>query len=333
MVFEDKGLEDTWRPENYSGKFYGPTRLRVALTNSRNLVSIRLLRAVGITKAINYAERFGFDARKLPRDLSLALGSASMPPLDIVEGYAVFANGGYHVEPYFIDRIEDEDGQVIFQAKPPRVCRECEEALKKQAEQQNENTTNNSVVTSAADSTGINTEIEATQTELAPRVISEQNTYIMRTIMRDVILLGTGRRALQIGRRDLGGKTGTTNDQKDAWFSGYSSNLVTTVWVGFDSNKPLGNRETGARAALPMWVDFMGNALKGVPEVPYPQPSGMVTVRIDPDTGLLASNNQSNAVFETFREEFVPTQTAGTNTIPGIETRTSGAAGESEQLF
>ncbi len=337
VVFEDKGLEDTWRPENYSGKFYGPTRLRVALTNSRNLVSIRLLRAVGISKTIEYAERFGFDKNKLPKDLSLALGSASMPPLDIVRGYAVFANGGYRVEPYFIERIEDGDGKLIYQSKPLRVCRECEKQQTGQAEQQASASDNTNVQAAPLENNDvINAEQEQAQVQqqnIAERVITEQNAYIMRTIMRDVVLYGTGRRALQIGRRDLAGKTGTTNDQKDAWFSGYSSSLVTTVWVGFDSNKPLGNRETGARAALPMWVDFMGNAMKGVPEVPYPQPEGLVTVRIDAETGLLATNTQQNAVFETFREEFVPTQRAATATGSGSTIVDPSAPGVTEQLF
>lgn len=341
VVFEDAGLEDTWRPENYSGKFFGPTRLRVALTNSRNLVSIRLLRSIGIRTATDYVARFGFDASTLPQNLSLALGSASITPLEIARGYAVFANGGYLVEPYFIERIEDENGEIIFQTEPARVCYECEQKALREAEK-TKLATANVKTEMPATVTPANTVATTDQTQqatidkqahIAKRIITEQNTYIIRTIMRDVVLYGTGRRALQIGRRDIAGKTGTTNDQKDAWFSGYSSSLVTTAWVGSDTHKPLGSSETGAHAALPMWIDYMGPVLKGVPEVPYPEPKGMVTVRIDAETGLLAADDQKNAVFETFREEFVPTQRADKNNAAGGTTVTPGDTGVTEQLF
>jgi penicillin-binding protein 1A len=180
------------------------------------------------------------------------------------------------------------------------------------------------------------TELQAAEEKtprLAQRVITEQNAYIMRTLMRDVVRYGTGRRALRTGRRDLAGKTGTTNDQKDAWFSGYSSTLVTSAWVGFDMNKPLGSRETGARAALPMWVDFMGHAMKGVPEVPYEQPAGLVTVRIDPETGMLADNSQQDAIFEIFREANVPQQRNVSAVAPGSAGNTPDGDGITEQLF
>lgn len=309
VVFEDSGLENTWRPENYSGKFYGPTRLRVALTKSRNLVSIRLLRTIGIKTAIKYLEQLGFDSSRFPKDLSLALGSVSLTPLEVATAYAMLANGGYHVEPYFIDRIEDSEGNVVYQHEPLRVCRECEH------QQSTE------VTLAAADAgvtgavaPGVSETMEQPKIQqYAPRVMSEQTNYIMQTILRDVIQLGTGRRALAIGRKDLAGKTGTTNDQKDAWFSGFSGTLVTTVWVGFDKQQPLGKRETGASAALPMWVYFMENAMKGVPEKQYEMPSGLVTVKIDPVTGLLAAEGQENAIFEIFRTESVPKQTVDIN--------------------
>jgi penicillin-binding protein 1A len=316
VVFEDSGLEDTWRPENYSGKFYGPTRLRVALTKSRNLVSIRLLRAIGIKKAIKYLEQLGFDTDRLPKDLSLALGSASLTPLEMATGYATLANGGYHVEPYFIDRIEDSEGNIIYQHEPLRVCRECE---KQQDTEVIAPVVNANVeVTAASEQNMAETTSEEEPTEkesqqYAPRVMNEQANYIMRTILRDVIQFGTGRRALTIGRRDLAGKTGTTNDQKDAWFSGFSSTLVTTTWIGFDKHQPLGKRETGASAALPMWIYFMDSAMKGVPEKQLEMPPGLVTVRLDPKTGLLAAEGQENAIFETFRTEFVPKQTVDAN--------------------
>lgn len=316
VVFEDSGLEDTWRPENYSGKFFGPTRLRVALTKSRNLVSIRLLRAVGIKAAIKYLQQLGFDTSRLPKDLSLALGSASLTPLEVATAYAMLANGGYHVEPYFIDRIEDDEGNIIYQHEPLRVCRECEQQQEQELAMAEVNANVEVIATTNENVTEVMTEQEVVEKELqqyAPRVMSEQTNYIIRTILRDVIQLGTGRRALSIGRRDLAGKTGTTNDQKDAWFSGFSSTLVTTAWIGFDRHQPLGKRETGASAALPMWIYFMDSAMKGVPEKQVEMPSGLVTVKLDPETGLLAAEGQKNAIFETFRTETVPKQTVDTN--------------------
>jgi len=292
VVFEDKGLEATWRPENYSGRVFGPTRLREALVKSRNLVSIRLLRAMGISYAINYVSRFGFDKSRLPRDLSLALGSGAVTPLEIVTGYAVFANNGFRVKPWFIERIEDPDGEVLYQTEPATVCRHCDMTEAERAER--------------AAFVGPPRREEQMPVNIAPRVVSAQNVYLMRSMMRDVIQRGTARRARVLHRSDLAGKTGTTNDQHDAWFSGYSSDLVTTVWVGFDRPKPLGERETGGRAALPMWIDYMREALKGLPPRPLERPPGLVTVRIDPKTGLLAPAGFPKAIFETFRVENVP---------------------------
>jgi len=320
VVFDDPSLENTWRPENYSGKFFGPTRLRVGLMKSRNLISIRLLRAVGIKKAVNYATQFGFDESKLPKDLSLALGSASLTPLELAGGYASIANGGYKVSPYFIDRIEDDEGNIIFQNNPLQVCRECEKQIELELQQALEKEVVTNVENSEKQLTEqapLLEEKNIPEVNVAQRIMTEQNNYIMDSILSDVIRSGTGRRARQIGRNDLAGKTGTTNDQKDAWFSGYSSTLVTTVWLGFDNNNPLGARETGASAALPMWIYFMKNAMKGVPEKNIEVPQDLVTVKIDPDTGLLAAQGQRNAIFEIFRTNNVPKQTA--NVAPRIE--------------
>ena len=280
VVMDDENLDDTWKPQNYSGRFFGPTRLRVALTKSRNLVSIRLLRAIGVGYAAKYASRFGFKPDRLPRDLSLALGSGSVTPLELATGYAVFANGGYLVSPYFIQRIEDASGNVIWQARLARVCEQCEETVS---------------------STGT-----AAPYSVAHRVISAQNSYLMTSMMRDVIRFGTGHRAMELKRNDLAGKTGTTNDQFDAWFSGFNHAIVTTVWTGFDTPRPMGNNETGGRAALPVWIDYMRVALEGIPEIPLKQPPGMVTVRIDSENGLLANTNAAKTIFETFRSEHVP---------------------------
>jgi penicillin-binding protein 1A len=286
VVFDDPKLESTWRPENYSGEFFGPTRLREALYRSRNLVSIRILRAIGASYAADYAERFGFTASQLPKDLTLALGSATVTPMQMAKAYAVLANGGYRVEPYFIYAIYDASGEQIFTADPAIACPQCPETLD-----------------------AINTP-EAVPINLAPQVLTPQNVWLMTSMMRDVIQRGTGRKARVLGRTDLAGKTGTTNDQKDAWFSGFNHALVTTAWVGFDKLEPLGRGETGGRAALPVWIDYMAVALEGVSEQKQEPPEGLVTVRIDPATGLLAGSGQTDAIFETFREENVPSKSS-----------------------
>ena len=328
VVFEDEGLEATWRPENYSGKVFGPTRLRKALVKSRNLVSIRLLRAIGIGYTINYAGRFGFDKKRLPRDLSLALGSGVVTPLEVVRGYAVFANGGFRTVPYFIDSIEDAKGKVLYRAEPFIACDGCEERLKRQQE------------IDAEPFMGPPTREAMLPVNIAPRVLTPQNAYLMRSMMMEVIQRGTGQRAKALGRSDLAGKTGTSNDQQDAWFSGYTPDLVATAWVGFDKPKPLGARETGGRAALPMWIDFMRTGLQSLPERAPEQPPGLVTVRIDPETGLLAGANNPKGIFEVFRLENVPQQRTenspaaiiggGDETIP--VSRDSGG-GVPEELF
>lgn len=283
VVFDDPSLESAWRPENYSGKFYGPTRLREALVRSRNLVSIRLLQASGISHTIKHAKKFGFNAQQLPRNLSLSLGSSSTTPLDMTRAYAIFANGGFYIEPYLIDSIQDSDKNIIYQAQPLRACAQCFITEEMTAYEK-----------------------EVLLTYQAPSVISPQNAYQITSMLLDVIKRGTGRRALQLKRQDLAGKTGTTNDQRDAWFCGFNKELVTTAWVGFDQSTPLGNFETGSRAALPMWIAYMGSVLQGQPTALLDLPNNMVTVRIDPKTGLLASSTQQDAMFETFRNEYAP---------------------------
>ena len=306
VVFDDDALEATWRPENYSGKIFGPTRLREALYRSRNLVSIRILRSIGAGYAATYAERFGFASDQLPHDLTLALGSASVTPLQMARAYAVFANGGHLIDPYFITRIRDAGGNVVFQAHAPVVCPDCPESLE-----------------------SINTG-QLQPLPLAPQVITPQNAWLMNSMLQDVIKRGTGKRARSLGRSDLAGKTGTTNDQKDAWFCGYNPALVATVWVGFDKLEPLGRRETGGHAALPAWMDYMGSALAGTRNRKYAQPEDLVTVRIDPVTGLLAGGGQTGAIFETFRAEHVPSE-AGTAATGG--TTPGGGVDTPEHLF
>ncbi len=300
VVFEDVALEDTWRPQNYSGKFFGPTRLRDALTKSRNMVSIRLLIDIGRRHAMQHITKFGFDPEQLPYDLTLALGSGSVSPLELATGYAVFANGGYHIEPYFIERIEDIKGDVLYRSSPLMVCEEDCQALQQQMQKDSDDL--------ISDDLNIVTEIRS-----ANRVLSKENAYQMVSMMQDVIQRGTGRKARELGRRDIAGKTGTTNDQHDAWFSGFNGDIVATAWVGFDQHKPLGRREVGGVAALPIWIEFMRSALEGKPENSLRQPDGIVTLRIDPTTGLLVDQDSSQGIEETFREEYMPTKSAETN--------------------
>ena len=426
VVFDAPGLEDTWRPENYSGKFYGPTRLRKALVNSRNLVSIRLLRSIGIGYAINYVKRFGFKRAALPRDLSLSLGSGTLTPMELATGYTAFANGGFKVEPYFISHVVDPEDRIIRIAQPVRVCVPCAEAIEKrraeeeeakakeeaekeleeqkamlaQGEGSNVSDDKNTptpqlkqldITDSSEQITAENSETEdsasqATETPIgqqeasvfdevieelkpsrlipklvdikvtdeyptvwlgknseplpfegplpirvAPRVLSPQTRFLITTMMKDVVRFGTGRRALQLGRADLAGKTGTTNDQRDAWFSGFNGDVVTVSWVGFDTPTPLGAKETGARAALPMWVDFMGEALKGRPETPLEQPPGVVSVRIDEKTGKLVSAESPDGIFEYFLSDQIPQEEARSD--PSDPDAPSTPSNITEQLF
>jgi len=300
VVMEDSSLEDIWRPENDGGKFYGPTRLRWALTKSRNLVSIRLVQQLGVNTLIDYVERFGFDTSDFTPDLSLALGTHAMSPLELATAYAMLANGGYRVEPYLIQRIDNLAGERVFDARPPSVCRDCEHATG-QAETGPE---------LSMEQILIGQESQQDTPPAAPRVMDERVNYIISSILRDVITRGTGRRALVLERSDIGGKTGTTNGPMDAWFSGYNRDVVTSAWVGFDNYTPLGRKEFGGTAALPIWINYMREALLDSPEAERPLPAGIVHVRIDPDTGQLASSGQRNAIFEYFREEHVPRQSA-----------------------
>ncbi len=295
IVLEDSSLEDIWRPENDSGQFYGPTRLRWALTKSRNLVSIRLLQRVGIENLIDYSQRFGFDTENFARDLSLALGTHAMSPLEVATAYAILANGGYRVEPYLIRRIDNIAGDTVFTASPATVCRSCEEEGLAEEEL--------SMAEILAGPQGA-----AGNLPVAERIMDERVNFVIDSILRDVITRGTGRRALVLERGDIAGKTGTTNGPMDAWFSGYNHDVVTTTWVGFDNYTPLGRKEFGGTAALPIWIDFMREALRDSPEAERPLPPGIVHVRVDPESGLLAEAGQRNAILEYFREEHVPAQ-------------------------
>jgi len=334
VVFDDDSLESTWRPQNYSGKFYGPTRMREALVKSRNLVSIRILQAIGLRYATNYIQRFGFKREQMPYDLSLALGSGSFSPLQMVRAYAVFSNGGYLIEPYIIDRVESGSGEVIFQNNPQTVCQDCEAenleelaaaeaaaAVQQEVDEQaeavvlTEEEQLEAIELNALDGAAeVSEATEVVEVEVvpqyAPRVISAQNAFIMRSMMREVVQRGTAVRAKALGRKDIAGKTGTTNDQLDAWFSGYNDQVVTTSWVGFDNQRTMGNRETGGRAALPMWIEYMRKALEGRPENLQEQPEGLVTIRIDAESGERADLSTRKSLFEVFRIENAPREPA-----------------------
>ena len=337
VVVDDSALETTWRPENYSGRFYGPTRLREALVKSRNLVSIRVLQAIGVGRAVRHLAQFGLPQQRLPKDLSLALGSATVSPLELATAYAVFASGGYRVEPYLIDRIEDSDGNVLFQADPLVVCPECEvtTATETQVPMALPEPSASTPPTLSESSTEPEPAIEnIPQSRLALRVLNAQNAYLMYTMMRDVIQRGTGRRARQLGREDLAGKTGTTNDQRDAWFSGFNTQKVAVAWIGYDDVRSLGERETGSRAALPVWIRFMEKALAGTPESPLAQPPGLISARIDAQSGLLARADSPDAVFELFREGNLPEKSSDSSPLQATQTPGMQPHKEiSEQLF
>ncbi len=307
VVIESSEYEGVWRPKNSTGRFYGEIRLREALVRSMNLVSVRMVLKMGVGNALRHIRQFGFSDEALPRNLSLALGSGAVPPLELARGYSVLANGGYAVEPYYIDRIELAEGEVLEIAAPKIVCDACEQGPAAAT-----NTALNEPGQPAFEQIGEQQLAGAALTEfwgqdqVAPRILPATNIWLIQSMMRDVIQRGTGRRARTLGRTDLAGKTGTSNDLRDAWFGGYNPDLVAVSWVGFDNDEPLGAGEEGGRTALPMWIHFMRDALDGAPQRNYPQPPGLVTVRIAPDTGELAGATATNFIFETFEDGTQP---------------------------
>ena len=282
IVVEDP-VKGIWRPQNYSGRFFGPTRIRRALNLSINLVSVRLLRAMGLPVVLDHLESIGFDRGQLPKGLSLALGTATLTPLEVVAAYAVFANGGYRVEPYFIARVEDQHGEIVEYSNRVSACAQCE-AAPGEATGWELLEDSGSGPDQRLDSR-VALEHVAPQPPLGRPVLSPENVFIMNSIMRGVIEEGTGRRARELGRRDLAGKTGTTNDFRDAWFSGFNSDVVATVWVGYDRPRSLGRRESGAKVALPVWIDYMRVALEDVPQREPPVPENVVAGYVSEKTG------------------------------------------------
>ena len=335
VVFDDVKLEETWRPENDGGKFYGPTRLREGLYRSQNLVSVRLLRRMGIDKTLESLQSFGFDTSEMQPDLSLALGSHALTPLQIATGYAIFANNGFRVDPYILAKVIDRDGNIIYQAAPEVACDPCEPVMSSIAsddtsisedniEQQLEKMFGD--LSQVSVDQGDNYSWDKVKQSLktlplpiakpATRVIDPQTAFLIDSMLKDVILRGTGVKAKKLNRVDLGGKTGTTNGPRDAWFSGYSPHLVATAWVGFDDNSMIGRNEYGGSAALPIWINFMQSALAGKPQIIRPQPNEIVMVKIDPKTGTRVAPNQPG-VFEYFKAGTVPP--APYSSLNGIE--------------
>ncbi|MDN5836549.1 MAG: penicillin-binding protein 1A, partial [Nitrosospira sp.] len=252
---------DQWDPRNSDGNYEGPLRMREALAKSKNLMSIRILQAIGIQYAQDYVARFGFDPKHHPPYLPMALGAGSVTPMQMAVGYAAFANGGFRVSPYFIQRIEDDRGNILEQSQP------------------------------------------APTADKAKQIIDPRNAFLMTSMMQDVIQRGTATKARQLGRSDLAGKTGTTSNHLDAWFGGYQADLVAIVWIGFDTPRSLGNKETGGHAALPMWMSYMGKVLKGVPVAAYRPPSGITAAKIHPESGLRAADG---TMIEYFLQEQLP---------------------------
>ena len=290
------GTEE-WRPQNITKRFYGPTPMREALVRSRNLVSIRLLRATGIGPALRHIGAFGFGPDALPPNLTLALGTGQVTPLEMVRGFAVFANGGFRVEPYFISRIADRDDRTVSTAEPAIACADCP------------------------------------GTNSAPQAITPANAYVMTDIMTDVIQRGTAQRAKTLGRSDLAGKTGTTNDRRDAWFVGFNADVAAAAWIGFDQERSLGDNEEGGRTALPMWVSYMEEALRDRPEHRLPEPAGVVRMWVDRESGRPTMAGSSGAIFEAFLEGYLPQQSVAMDGADEIGAESVDPAAGEESLF
>jgi penicillin-binding protein 1A len=333
LVIEDPTLEASWRPQNNSREFGGPMRLREALVRSRNLVSIRIMHSLGPAYATQYIQRFGFEKEALPRNLSLALGTAQVSPLEMARAYAVFSNGGFLVEPYYLQRVVGPEGEVVFEAQPRFACSECVERKQEKERESDTGLLDMPIRTVPSDESRWGGLTYINEKYLAPPAISPQNSYLMTDIMSDVVARGTAVRARRLGRSDLAGKTGTTNDRRDAWFCGFNSTLVATAWIGFDQERSLGPGEEGSRTALPMWIYFMGEALRGVPEQPRTPPPGLVSMRISADTGFAARPGEPNAMFETFMAGHLPPEAPADGTLPIDLDGESDETESSESLF
>ncbi|PKG40733.1 penicillin-binding protein 1A [Psychromonas sp. Urea-02u-13] len=349
-----------WRPKNSPAIYDGPIRLRRALGQSKNVVSVRLVQDLGVDTVIEQLGKYGFDKEKIPKNNTIALGSASLSPLKLATGYAIIANGGYQVEPYVIERIEDAYGSVIYQATPKIVCKGCQDLYKQQAEDKKINNKYQHIDKNLCAISPIS------EDQIAQSVISPETAFLTRELLYSAIWgggswqhktgwNGTGWRAGRaLQRHDIGGKTGTTNDSKDAWFSGYVGNVVATSWVGFDNfnrnlgkasiNKNLGKEqvsggEFGGRTALPAWIEFMQKTALTTPAVKKERPNSISTARIDRETGLLTRQTDYTSLFEYFRSGTMPTEyiepaeTYEENFFDGNNNETGSTSSADNELF
>ncbi len=291
----------SYRPNNYENNFLGPITLRYALKESRNVPAVRLYDLIGSAKVLEFASKFGFQTQSFPtNDLTVALGSQDVQPLELVTGYSSIANGGFKVNPWFIEKVTSELDGILYQSDPYEVCQNC----------------------NATDST----------TKIAPRIMEQRVAYILNSMLESVIADGSGNRVYrELGRDDLRGKTGTTNGPQELWFSGFNKNIATTVFVGLDQPEPLGEREQGATVAVPIWIDFMREALKDEPETTLSRPDGIVDLLIDQTSGNPATPGNPNAVFEYFRAENAPKPAS--EPMPGLEIEEESSIISTETIF
>jgi penicillin-binding protein 1A len=340
----DKSQGTAWRPENSPPRYGGPTRMRIGLAQSKNVMAVRVLREVGINNAREYLARFGFDIDHLPKSETLALGAGSLTPLKLAQGYSVFVNGGYYVEPYYIDHVLSPYGELEYQASPSVICQQnCDKPVETAVEDTTSDTQEHLLSTA---SEGDDNQVVP---HYAPQVITEQNAFLVREMLYSNIWggkgwAGTGWRGQWLHRRDVGGKTGTTNDSKDTWYNGFGPGVVASVWVGFDDHtRKLGrtyvNRnlprdeqtvggESGGKTAQPAWIEFMKTALQDVPQAKKTVPSGITRVRIDRATGLLTDKFDDSSMFEYFIDGTEPKKS-----VQNSPTSTIYSNSEGEELF
>ena len=335
------GTEE-WRPQNITKRFYGPTPMREALVRSRNLVSIRLLRGTGVGPAIRHMTAFGFGPEALPPNLTLALGTGQVTPIDMARGFSVFANGGWRVTPYVVESVTDAAGRKVFAAEPPLACPDCTDVPLPDALDDGVPDVPDAVAdgemtsdgTAAAAVPAVPTVPEGPvpPERRAPRAISAANAFVMTDIMTDVIQRGTAQRAKSLGRTDIAGKTGTTSDRRDAWFVGFNADIAAAAWIGFDQERSLGEEEEGGRTALPMWIRFMEVALKDRPEHRLPEPPGVVRMWVNRVSGAPSSSGSGGAIFEAFIEGQTPR--AGQSLYgEGVEAESVEPQAAEESLF
>ena len=333
----ENGAEE-WRPQNINKRFYGPTPMREALVRSRNLVSIRLLRGTGIGPAIRHMGAFGFGPEALPPNLTLALGTGQVTPLDMARGFAVFANGGWRVTPYFVQSVTDQSGKTVFAADPPLACPDCTDAAPADPLETrptlDADATESTAATAATAAGDSSQDAAATvpPEKRAPRAISAANAYVMTDIMTDVVQRGTAQRAKVLGRTDIAGKTGTTSDRRDAWFVGFNADYAAAAWVGFDQERSLGETEEGGHTALPMWIYFMQEALRDKPEHRLPEPPGIVRMWVSRTSGAPSSAGSGGAIFEAFLERYTP-RTGESLYGAGVDAESVQSQASDESIF